>query len=230
MTQTTAEPKLQDVALEVDPTNALPVSGPTPTAEDCEPVDSPNGSTVPTEPADTQAEFLGDLNEKVGAIADEIQRLRVDDAVLSDIHQQYRALREQFHERDVLSPIFRGLIGLTDRCRREKARHRQVLESLADQARLESVLAVRQLVEARDADVVEIEALLGQFGVERFSNPGASFDASVQRCVTSVPTSKPQAHQRIAKRLLPGYRRHGRIIRPEYVNVYVYNDSHPDRS
>ena len=87
---------------------------------------------------------------------------------------------------------------------------------------LDVVLAVRHVIDAREADRIELGALLATLGVESYRHESDRFSASLQKCVRRVPTSRQDHHETIAARPLPGYRRHGTVIRPECVEVYVH--------
>ena len=148
-------------------------------------------------------------------------QLRTEDRLLTEMHDQCRALQERFHEREVLMPIFRSLIGIADRCLSGAANMRATLEAQSG-LELDVVLAVRHVIEAREADRIELEALLATFGVEPYRHEGDRFTASLQKCVRRVSTSRQERHETIAARPLPGYRRHGTVIRPECVEVHVH--------
>ena len=51
------------------------------------------------------------------------------------------------------------------------------------------------------------------------------FDPSLQKCIKRVQTQNARLHQRVAGRLLPGYQRADKIVRPEYVSVYVLQNN-----
>lgn len=195
-----------------------------------DPHEPPSGPSVYRTEGALQA-----LTDQIAALAKRIQaaeerhesvitnlgQLRTEDRLLTDMHDQCRALQEHFHEREVLMPIFRTLIGVADRCRSGAAKMRATLEAQSG-LELDVVLAVRHVIEAREADRIELEALLATFGVEPYRHEGDRFTASLQKCVRRVPTSRQEQHETIAARALPGYRRHGTVIRPECVEVYVH--------
>ena len=156
-----------------------------------------------------------------------IKELGVQDRVLGEMHDQTRRLREGFHEREVLHPIFRSLIGIADRCRQENAKLRGAIAAHALHRDVDHALVVQHLVNARKADVIELEALLTRFGVESFESTGQQFHAQWQRCVKRIPTSRQQRVGKIAERLLKGYRRGDAVIRREHVTVYVHAKKEP---
>ncbi len=147
--------------------------------------------------------------------------LKVQDTVLAQMHEECRGLREQFHEREVLKPLFGALIRIADRCRQEIARQRGSLAHGAENCAPDIEIGLRSLLRARKADLVEIEACLATFGVLPFRCHDARFNPAFQLCTKPVPTNDPELVDRIATRLLPGYRRDGSIMRSECVNVFV---------
>ena len=164
---------------------------------------------------------IREMGEGQAATAAELKELKLERRVLTELSDEHRRLKEQFHEREVLYPIFRCLIGITDRIRQESSRLECLLESLD----LEAIVAARQVLEARKADLVEVEALLASHGVESFRHPEERFEPKLQKCVKTVPAKQAELQQRIAARLLPGYRRNGQVIRAECVSVYVFRNS-----
>lgn len=149
---------------------------------------------------------------------------QVAEEVIARLHDECRALRERHFEREVLLPLLRSVIGIADRCRRENLRLKQIVKGYRRRS-MEDVIAIslHQLIEARNADLIEIEAVLAQFDIEAFHNPTKRFDAQTQKAVQLIDTAQPELHQHIAVRLLPGYRRGTTLVRREYVTVYVHN-------
>ncbi len=142
--------------------------------------------------------------------------------LLSDLQSECTALRERFHEREVLWPIFRSLIGVADRCREQTAQLKATLRRQRQSLSVEECLVLRSVVDGRHADEIEINALLATLGVASYRQEGDRFTAASQKCVKRIPTRDRQHHQRIAERIQPGYRREATIVRPEYVSVYVH--------
>ncbi len=147
--------------------------------------------------------------------------------MLVDLLKECRTLREHSHERNLLFPLCRSLIGVADRYRQDLGRLRGMLIGVVERRGLDAVaLSLSHICDNRRIDLLEIEALLATLGVESFQTPSDLFDAANQRCIKRIHTSIPAWHQRIAQRLMPGYRRHGdRLVRPECVTVYVFNGS-----
>lgn len=167
------------------------------------------------------AERIGTMDQRHADLVAQIGQHDAESRLLSDMHEQCRALTEQFHEREVLAPIFQGLIRIADRCRNEAAALRASLDRHEGDLDLDVLVAVGHVLGGRDADRIELDALLQTYGVEAFEHDGDRFDASTQRCVKRVPTTETELRGQIAGRSLPGYRRNGTVLRPECVEVYT---------
>lgn len=146
-----------------------------------------------------------------------------DDALGAEWLDRYRTLSEQFHEREVLQPLFRALIGIVDRCREQEALFQRQLDRFVakEPGNKIALKALRERRALRAADRMDIENILATFGVDPFQNPGSNFDPACQSPMRRVPCANGATPGHIAQRLNVGYRRGERIIRPEYVTVFV---------
>ena len=165
------------------------------------------------------------VKEGIAGFAKELERLRTDDRVLTEMHDRCRTLSERFHEREVLDPVFLCLIGILDRCDQETRRIEEQMKKASTRHSWARVAIVGYLLQARNADRLEVGNLLANHGVVAFEHPDERFDPAFQRCTKRVETSRVDHHQRIAERVRPGYRRGDKIIRPECVSVYVARKS-----
>lgn len=171
---------------------------------------------LPQELIDRQNAFgdlLNDLAAEARVIADRIARieqgladLQTLERALADLQEKNRSLSESFYEREVLGPALRTLVSMVDRRRRALA-GMEVDDCSGEIVR---------------ADLVELENELARFGVEPYECVGDCFDPSSQSCLKRVPIEASDMHGRIAERLLPGFRRGPKLLRPEGVAVYVY--------
>ena len=157
------------------------------------------------------------LNEAHGAVKARLEQCATEQRVLSEMHDECRALRERHHERELLYPMFRALIGIADRCRGELHKLRQLDEACGRDLSID--VAIRYMVVSRKADLVETEAVLARFGVESYQHHDSLFDPRLQKCVKRIASPHRTKHGRLAGRLLPGYRRGEATIRPECVSV-----------
>jgi molecular chaperone GrpE (heat shock protein) len=167
------------------------------------------------------SEELKSYHEYLAKLSKGMEQLGTEKRVLTEMHDRCRELSEQFHEREFLKPIFLCLIGIADRCRQEIAKLRQTLKGYVNDTNIEVAFAIKSVIEARKADLIEIENLLANYGVESFRYSENKFDPKLQKCIRCVKCEDLGRHGLIAQQILPGYRRNGCILRPEYVSVYV---------
>jgi molecular chaperone GrpE (heat shock protein) len=69
----------------------------------------------------------------------------------------------------------------------------------------------------------DLEDILTYQGVTAYSSCDDRFNPARQRMMHKVPTSQEEKDKTIAEHLRPGYAHEELIIRPELVNVYVFN-------
>lgn len=166
------------------------------------------------------ASFSG-LRDQIAAMAQEAQKAPSGDSLLTEMHQQCRAAGEQFFKTAVLEPMCLRLIGVADRCRQQAEKLQGILDKNSGREDNAAIRAIRYVLEARNADRIEVEALLADYGVEPFQSPEGTFDPSTQKVVSRQECQDASLQGRVAQRLLPGYRRNDKILRREYVSVHV---------
>jgi|GEM_PF-2922070 len=187
----------------------------------------PEAQSASQQTAD-MAEHLGliqqELKPLAGQLAEtnaEIKRIKLEQRVLTEMHDRCRELGEQHYQREVLGPLFRSAIGIADRGRQQAERLKELLKKHAARDNKTAMRAIRYLLDARQADYIEIESFLANYGVEPFESLGEKFDPSSQKCISKIETTEISLVGNLSHRLLPGYRREERIIRQEFVGVYV---------
>jgi len=168
---------------------------------------------------------LKPLAGQIAEVNGEIKRIKTEHRVLAEMHDRCRELGEQHYQREVLGPLFRSAIGIADRCRQQADTLKELLRKHSAKDNKTAMQAIRYLLDARQADHIEIESLLANYGVEPFESPGNKFDSSTQKCISRTATQDASLAGQISHRLLPGYRREERIIRQEYVSVYVLKEN-----
>ena len=171
---------------------------------------------------DEHKQMLETLTQELPGIREELARMKTDEQVMTDLHNRCRQLDESHYEREFLRPCFLGQIGIADRCRQQISNIEQLRAKHTNQGNTTVVKALKYLLEARKADLIEIENLLANYGVEPFENLGKKFDPASQKCIRRVECTDQALDGRIAERLLPGYRRDNKLLRQEYVSVYVF--------
>jgi molecular chaperone GrpE len=149
-----------------------------------------------------------------------IEKSKVTTEALASLSLEIRKLQENFHDREVLLPMFQSLISIADRDREQIARVKKHKEQSEDSFKPPAEQAFNFMLKAREADITEIHAALARFGVEPFTEDGDTFNPSRQKVIQRIETQDKELSQKIAKRLHPGYIRGEQIIRREYVSVY----------
>lgn len=175
---------------------------------------SPAKDRMPSDQPLTESEFSDALRD----IRDGIPMLRL---ISQELLTEYRTLRANFYERDVLRPVFLAVIAAIDRLsdllrqirREERRRPRRSTRGNAKTTELECRL---------ELCVEDMHACLAQFGVRWYRTPQDRFSPRWQHLADAVPTTRRTDHGRLAERISPGYCRDKWIIRPESVRVYVY--------
>ncbi len=167
-------------------------------------------------------QMLETLTQELPGIHEELARMKTDEQVMTDLHNRCRQLDELHYEREFLRPCFLGQIGIADRCRQQISNIEQLRAKHTGKANTTVVKALKYLLEARKADLIETENFLANYGVEPFENLGKKFDPASQKCIRRVECTDQALDGRIVERLLPGYRRDNKLLRQEYVSVYVF--------
>ena len=168
-------------------------------------------------------EYLKPLSGQIVEVNAEIKQTKIEQRVLTEMHDRCRDLGEQYYQREVLGPLFRCVIGIADRCRQQADTLKGLLKKHVARDNKTAMQAIQYLLDARQADYIEIESLLANYGVEPFENPDIKFDPTTQKCISRIETPEVDLVEKVSQRLLPGYRRDKKIIRKEYVKVYVLN-------
>lgn len=150
----------------------------------------------------------------------EVARIVHVDAVLSETHAQNQALTRRLHESEHLTLVALPLISVADRCAEQLEAATTQLQGQHAQGLAAAQRAAIQVYEARKADLVEIENILANLGVEPFTVPDDQFHPARQRCLERVPRPSGAVVGKVARRLLKGYQRNGQVVRPECVAVY----------
>jgi molecular chaperone GrpE (heat shock protein) len=171
---------------------------------------------------------LGSCREELSRLSIQTEELKAADQIVADLSNRYRELSEQFYEREVLGLVIHRLIRLADGCRHQLGRLQNTRAKHADSNNESAVKALALLIGTQEANLVEFEDALADLGVESFRHHEDAFEASLQKCINRVECKDTALTDRIAERLLPGYRRHEKVVRKEYVSVYVLKNKKED--
>lgn len=164
-------------------------------------------------------------SEQLSQIVQQTDQLKAADSIIAELSTRCRTLSEQFYEREVLLPVIHCLISIADRARQQIAKTKTVRAKYADGQNESESKVLAYLVDGRNADLMELENALANLGVESYCHPQKTFEPSMQKCITRVESEEEILNGRIACHLLPGYKRDGRIIKKECVNVYIVKET-----
>lgn len=127
------------------------------------------------------------------------------------LHNELQEQRQGLHFR-ILRPLLLDLIALYDDIAK-------LLESTAEES-----LTANQSRRNLESIQQSIEEMLRRNGVEPFTVEGDAVSIERQRVLKVLPTSEPLLDKKIAQRLRTGFSFEGRVLRPEWVEVYRYTD------
>lgn len=71
----------------------------------------------------------------------------------------------------------------------------------------------------------DLESILDNNGVERYTDDTEKFNPKTQRVVKTIPTGNMELENVIAERTRKGYRWNGVMLKPEMVKIYKYKES-----
>lgn len=164
---------------------------------------------------------ISDCREDIVHLHSRINEFQEQERVITDLSSRNQQLNEKFHEQETLMPIFNAVINIAQRCRQEITKLQFAQSKIKENKSIKLSRLFNYMIEARQADLIEVDNLLANFSVEPFTQPSDTFDPSTQRCVSQIECRTQEKQNRIARRILPGYRRNVVIVRREYVDVYI---------
>lgn len=76
----------------------------------------------------------------------------------------------------------------------------------------------------------DLESILDNNGVERYSDDADKFNPKTQRVIKTIPTGNIELENVIAERTRKGYRWNGVMLKPEMVKIYKYKEGFVDQT
>lgn len=173
---------------------------------------------------------VSEMLSNLDAIDRKLERLSVDfesklkydehkNRIIDDLHRELQAHRDGVIKKH-LNSMISDIIKIIDDIRKYK-RHWE------SQAPSEETAA--NLLDFMDQIASDLEDLFSWQGVVAFTCDQNTFDSTRQRILKKVDTDDPEKNKQVAQSLRPGYEWDGKIIRPEMVSVYVYNEATPTK-
>ncbi len=188
-----------------------------------EPIERNQPETQSQETAGRASEDEGsraEISRTLAALLEEMQTLRQDfttkikfdeskERQMQLLHAELQAYREDLHFR-ILRPLFTDLIGLHDHLS-------QLMPALQEGELDEAARGVKKLLVSLQES---IEDTLQRNGVESYTNPDDVVVPARQLVLKVIKTSDQSLENKIARRLRKGFQYEGKILRPEWVEVY----------
>jgi molecular chaperone GrpE (heat shock protein) len=164
---------------------------------------------------------LKGCKEQLSRLARETEELKGAEQIISNLSSRCRDLTEQFHEREILFPVINCLIRMADGCRQQIDKFQKIYAKHSESKNKSTMKVLTFLIDTRTANLVELENVLANLAVESYQHHDDIFEPTLQKCIDRIECEEQVKAPRIAHRLLPGYKRYDKVVRKEYVNVYV---------
>ena len=131
--------------------------------------------------------------------------------IIDNLHRELQTYKDD-QIKDIVKPFVNDMILTADRTMK-----------LIEKFEQDEKLHPRKLVQVIKDSAQDIEDILFRQGVESFHCEGDMFDAKRQQIVKTIKTGNPAKDKKIAEVVGHGYEWDGKIIRPEKVNIYLYD-------
>jgi molecular chaperone GrpE (heat shock protein) len=159
-------------------------------------------------------------------IADQLQELSASfesklkydahkNKIIDELHQELQKHREGLVQKHLHSMVT-DIIKVIDDIRKFKS-HYETADA--------SEYTPAQLLDFMEEIAADLEDLFSWQGITAFTCDVKLFDNTRQRVVKKLETDDPSMDKAIAQSLRPGYQWDGKILRPELVSVYVYDNT-----
>ncbi|MFO7838983.1 MAG: nucleotide exchange factor GrpE [Desulfosalsimonadaceae bacterium] len=134
--------------------------------------------------------------------------------VIDELHNSLQQYRDGLLKK-YLQRIFTDVIKIVDDVRKLSSYYHEQPASEENSAKLLQYL---------EDIAYDLEDIFAWEGVVSFTTDSGDLDPARQRVVSKVETDDPAKDKMIAQRLRPGYEWEGKVIRPEIVAIYIYNE------
>lgn len=135
--------------------------------------------------------------------------------IIDELHQELQKHRDGMVQKHLHSMVT-DVIKVIDDIRKFRAHYETVETSEQTAARL---------LDFMEEIAADLEDLFSWQGINPFTCDVKHFDSTRQRVVKKLDTDDPSMDKAIAQSMRPGYEWNEKILRPELVSVYVYNNS-----
>ncbi len=205
-------------------------SAPAPNQEEREFLDEPKVNLEWQESLNTLVDeiaILGrnveQLNESVATQGQQITDFVARDQLIGRLHDRLARYEQAEREGNFVVPLTRKIAVLHRRIMEQRSLLAGALRKVSEPLRRHSTKAWS--LQALDGVRIELETILGDFGVEVFTCDRDRFDRARQTAVQRMATDDASQVGRIASRLAPGFQVGERVIVAERVSVFVKSEN-----
>ena len=161
----------------------------------------------------------GKLNNLYHEFQSKIKYDTHKEKIIDDLHNELREYKDGLIKKQVIA-IIKDIIVIIDNVRKSINYDTSFETSSFETTSIDS----EKFFKHAEGVISDLEDILMLHDVEPFIVDNSVFDPARQRVVQKVETSEKIKDKTIARRLCPGYESEKKIIRPEKVEVYVFND------
>ena|GEM_PF-427796 len=156
------------------------------------------------------------LNEKIANLNNmflkKIQSMEFEKNVVNDLHKELQGYKDDLYFK-LIKPTLMDLIDMKNSFKRGIENFSQKTEAEKMNFLETFIFEIDTILEKNDIEIYETDITNEQ-----------NFDARKQKIVEKIETDKKENHGKVFKVKSNGYIYKGRVISPEKVEVYVYNE------
>jgi len=152
---------------------------------------------------------------------DFIVKLQYDqhkEKIIDNLHRELQTYRNDILKK-LIQPMIMNIIQMIDDYNK--------LKNYYEQLNTEEIAPLKLLNIITDIPD-DLNEILYRQNVEPYHTDQNKFDPNKQRVSKRIQTTDSSLDKIVSKKIRPGYIWEGKIIRPEMVEVYVYDDSHKE--
>ncbi|MHC1685764.1 MAG: nucleotide exchange factor GrpE [Clostridiaceae bacterium] len=161
---------------------------------------------------------IENIKEKIHELKKEFQgKIKYDskkDSMIDELHKELREYKDNLILNSI-KPLILDLISI-------KESHEKIIENLILKENEE--LDLFKIMKTFEGFPAEIEDALYRQGIDSYSSEGEVFDAKRHKVIKTVETYDKEKDKKICKSTRKGYIWDEKIIKKEFVQVYVYKD------
>ena len=156
------------------------------------------------------------LNEKIANLNDmflkKIQSMEFEKNVVNDLHKELQGYKDDLYFK-LIKPTLMDLIDMKNSFKRGIENFSQKTEAEKMNFLETFIFEIDTILEKNDIEIYETDITNEQ-----------NFDVKKQKIVEKIETDKKENHGKVFKVKSNGYIYKGKVISPEKVEVYVYNE------